>query len=249
MIEFNKIKKKFGEKIVLDGISGTLYNKKVNLVIGASGEGKSVLLKCLVGLINPDEGIVKYDGKIFSQINKEDQSEIRKKIGMLFQGGALFDSMTTEENVMFPLDMFTDLKRTDKLDIVNEFLEKVGLSGTNKKMISELSGGMRKRAGIARAIVNSPKYLFCDEPNSGLDPKTAIKIDELITNITYEKSITTVVVTHDTNSIISIGDNVIFIIKGKKGWEGSSEDIFNAKDESIKKFLFSGRLTQMLFSK
>jgi phospholipid/cholesterol/gamma-HCH transport system ATP-binding protein len=248
MIEFQDLSKSFSSQKVLISLSGKFENSKVNLIIGVSGGGKSVFLKCLVGLLPLDNGKIFYDGVPFLT-DKTKNFEIKKKIGMLFQGGALFDSMNTEKNVMFPLDMLTNLKNDEKLDRVNFCIERVGLKNSNKKMPSELSGGMKKRVAIARAIVNNPKYLFCDEPNSGLDPKTSIMIDELIKEITYEYKITTVVVTHDINSIISIGDYIFFLENSKKSWEGSSKDIISNSSESLKKFLFSGKLTKLIFEK
>lgn len=249
MIEFKNLKKKFGESVVLKDISGEFLNSKVNLIIGSSGGGKSVFLKCLVGLFDFQFGEVKYDGDIFSSKNEVSKNVIRKKIGMLFQGAALFDSMNTEENVMFPLNMFSSFSLKEKKKKVNAVLEKVGLQGVNKKMPNELSGGMKKRAGIARAIVNDPKYLFCDEPNSGLDPKNSLMIDDLIKKITYENNITTVVVTHDINSIFSIGDNIFFLKKGEIKWRGLSEDIEKNSNEDLREFLFSSKLASMLFEK
>lgn len=248
MIEFRDIRKAFKGRVVLSKASGKFDQGKVSLIIGASGEGKSVLLKCIVGLLGVETGSVFFDGRDFFNGSPELKIQIRKEIGMLFQGGALFDSLNTEENVMFPLDMFTNLSFKQKLERVNFCLERVGLKGANKKMTSELSGGMKKRAGIARAIVNNPKYLFCDEPNSGLDPRTGIMIDELIKEITYEYNMTTIVVTHDINSIVSIGDYIFFLEHGHKSWEGDSKGIFHIQHESLKDFLFSGKLAQMAIS-
>lgn len=245
MIEFSNIRKLFRDRVVIDDLSGRFEQGKVSLIIGASGEGKSVLLKCLVGLLELQSGAVFFDERDFINGNTNQKTQIRKEIGMLFQGGALFDSMTTEENVMFPLNMFTTLSEQQKIERANICLDRVGLSGANKKMPSELSGGMRKRAGIARAIVNKPKYLFCDEPNSGLDPRTGIMIDELIKEITYEYNTTTVVVTHDINSIISIGDYIFFLEKGHKVWDGRSEEIFHTENMPLKNFLFSGKLAAL----
>ena len=214
MIRAENIKKTFGQQEVLKGISTTFEAGKTNLIIGRSGAGKTVLLKTLVGLIVPTEGSVWYDTINFTQLNKEQTRQIRMEVGMLFQGSALFDSMTVEQNVRFPLDMFTNLTRKEKVARVNSCLERVGLTGTNAKFPSEVSGGMQKRVGIARAIVLNPKYLFCDEPNSGLDPKTSMVIDELIRSITVEKNMTTVINTHDMNSVMEIGDNIIFINVG-----------------------------------
>ncbi|MEL6539544.1 MAG: ATP-binding cassette domain-containing protein, partial [Bacteroidota bacterium] len=215
MIDFQGISKSFDGKTIIDEVSGRLEKGKVNLVIGASGTGKSVLLKCIVGLIQPEQGSVSFDGRDFLNGNRELKVSVRREIGMLFQGGALFDSKNVEENVLFPLDVLTDMPQDAKLDRVNFCLQRVGLANTNNKMPSELSGGMKKRVGIARAIVNNSKYLFCDEPNSGLDPKTGLLIDELIQEITYEYDLTTTVVTHDLSSIVSIGDHILFLEHGK----------------------------------
>ena len=223
MIEIQNIKKSFDGKAVLKGISGVFRKGKTNLIIGASGTGKSVLLKCIVGLIKPDEGTVYYDNRDFTHANRNLKTDIRREIGMLFQGGALFDSKNVEENVIFPLNVLTEMPMDEKLDRVNFCLQRVGLENVNKKMPSEISGGMKKRVGIARAIVNNSSYLFCDEPNSGLDPQTAITIDNLIKEITEEYDITTVVVTHDMNSVMEIGDYVMFLHEGEKVWEGSDQ--------------------------
>ena len=204
MIKIKNISKAFGDKPVIKGITGTFEKGKANLIIGASGTGKSVLLKCIVGLIHPDTGIIFYDFRNFTEADKEMTAEIRREIGMLFQGGALFDSKNVEQNVMFPLDILTTMPLDEKLDRVNFCLKRVGLENVNSKMPSEISGGMKKRVGIARAIVNNPQYLFCDEPNSGLDPQTSIVIDELILEITKEFDTTTIVVTHDMNSVMVI---------------------------------------------
>jgi phospholipid/cholesterol/gamma-HCH transport system ATP-binding protein len=225
MIEFRNICKRFGDKVVLDDVSHIMQTGKTNLIIGSSGSGKTVLQKCLVGLIEPDSGQVLYDGKDFSEMTTDERKLLRQQIGMLFQGSALFDSLTVEDNVKFPLDMFTKNNPTQKLKRVNEVLERVNLSGSNKKFPSELSGGMKKRVGIARAIVLNPKYLFCDEPNSGLDPQTSMLIDKLISEITLEYKMTTVVNTHDMNSVMEIGDNIIYLKEGKKEWTGNSEEI------------------------
>jgi phospholipid/cholesterol/gamma-HCH transport system ATP-binding protein len=212
MIKIKDISKSFSDKQVLAGISGEFEKGKTNLIIGSSGTGKSVLLKCIVGLIQPDTGSVYFDLRNFTEADKEMKSDIRREIGMLFQGGALFDSKNVQENVMFPLDILTKMSPAEKIERVNFCLKRVGLEGVNKKMPSEISGGMKKRVGIARAIVNNPNYLFCDEPNSGLDPQTSILIDELIMEITHEFDITTVVVTHDMNSVLGIGEkNYVFV--------------------------------------
>ena len=227
----------------MDGISGVFERGKTNLIIGASGTGKSVLLKCIVGIIEPDSGHALFDGREFTGGTEELRKEIRQEIGMLFQGGALFDYMTVEENVMFPLNVLTRMSRSDKLERVNFCLHRVGLENTNKLMPSELSGGMKKRVGIARAIaLKDSKYLFCDEPNSGLDPITSIKIDKLIQQITHEYNITTIVVTHDMNSVMEIGEHVLFLHGGKKLWEGSNGSILDSGVEELDEFIFANRL-------
>lgn len=241
MIEIKDIHKSFGENEVLKGISGKFEEGITNLIIGGSGSGKTTLLKCMIGLHQPDQGTVYYDGREFTQLNFEQRIEIRKEIGMLFQGSALFDSMTVEENIMFPLNMFTEQTHSEKLDRVNFCLERVNLEGKNKLFPAELSGGMKKRVGIARAIAMNPKYLFCDEPNSGLDPKTSIVIDELIKEITEEYNTTTVVVTHDMNSVMGIGDYIMFLHDGKKFWEGSNKEISKTDIEELNDFVFASR--------
>lgn len=246
MIKINKISKSFAGKSIIDSISNEFEKGKTNLIIGSSGTGKSVLLKCIVGLINPDQGNVFYDLRNFTEADKEMKSEIRREIGMLFQGGALFDSKSVEGNVMFPLDILTKMPTDEKLDRVNFCLQRVGLENVNKKMPSEISGGMKKRVGIARAIVNNPNYLFCDEPNSGLDPQTSILIDDLIREITHEFDITTIVVTHDMNSVMGIGENIMFLYKGRKLWEGSSQEIMNSGVEELDDFVFSNKVMQGL---
>jgi phospholipid/cholesterol/gamma-HCH transport system ATP-binding protein len=241
MIEIKDIHKSFGDNEVLQGISGKFEAGITNLIIGGSGSGKTTLLKCMIGLHQPDQGSVYYDGREFTQLNFEERIEIRKEIGMLFQGSALFDSMTVEENIMFPLNMFTDQTTSEKVDRVNFCLERVNLEGKNKLFPAELSGGMKKRVGIARAIAMNPKYLFCDEPNSGLDPKTSIVIDELIKEITEEYNTTTIVVTHDMNSVMGIGDYIIFLHEGKKFWEGSNKEISKTNIEELNDFVFASR--------
>lgn len=246
MIEVQNISKSFGDKPVLKNVSGIFEKGKPNLIIGASGTGKSVLLKCIVGLVKPDEGKVFFDNRNFSEGDRDTKIEIRREIGMLFQGGALFDSKNVEENVRFPLDILTKMTNEEKLDRVNFCLKRVGLENVNKKMPSEISGGMKKRVGIARAIVNNPNYLFCDEPNSGLDPQTSILIDELIDDITKELDITTVVVTHDMNSVIGIGEKIIFIYKGQKLWEGSNNDITHSGVKELDDFIFANKVMSTL---
>ena len=246
MIEFKNIVKSFDGKTVLHNINGIFEPGRTNLIIGTSGTGKSVLLKCMVGLLLPDEGSVLYNGRDFTRATRNVQREIRRDIGMLFQGAALFDSMTVEQNVMFPLNVLTEMPKDEKLDRVNFVLQRVGLENVNDKMPSEISGGMKKRVGIARAIVNSSKYLYCDEPNSGLDPITAILIDNLIKEITEEYNITTVVVTHDMNSVMEIGDYIIYMYDGRKLWEGSKDEILDTKIPELKKFIYSSKLVQAL---
>lgn len=244
MIELKNIKKSFGDKLILDDISAMLDAGKCNLIIGASGSGKTVLTKCMVDLFQPDEGEIIYDGKDITKMENDERKTLRQQIGMLFQGSALFDSMTVEQNIMFPLDMFTSLSVAEKKKRVDEVLEKVNLTGANKKSPSEISGGMKKRVGIARAIVLNPKYLFCDEPNSGLDPQTSLLIDKLIKDITIEYNITTIVVTHDMNSVMEIGDHIVYMHQGKKQWEGSNKEIIFSKDELLNKFIFASDFLQ-----
>ncbi len=249
MIKIKNISKSFKEKVILSSISGEFDKGKTNLIIGSSGTGKSVLLKCIVGLLQPDTGNVFYDLRNFTEADKEMKTEIRREIGMLFQGGALFDSKNVEQNVMFPLDILTKMPEAEKIERVNFCLKRVGLENVNKKMPSEISGGMKKRVGIARAIVNNPNYLFCDEPNSGLDPQTAIVIDELIQEITKEFDITTIVVTHDMNSVMGIGEKVMFLYKGDKLWEGSKEDIMNSHVKELDDFVFTNKVMRSLKGK
>ncbi len=246
MIKIENISKSFGDKSVLEGISGEFYRGKPNLIIGSSGTGKSVLLKCIVGLIPPDTGHVYFDDKEFTGAHRDTKTEIRRQIGMLFQGGALFDSKTVEENVKFPLDVLTDMHEAEKIDRVNFCLERVGLEGQNPKMPSEISGGMKKRVGIARAIVNNSTYLFCDEPNSGLDPQTSILIDDLIMDITEEYNTTTIVVTHDMNSVLGIGEHIIFLFEGKKYWQGSNKEIMHSGVKEFDDFVFANKVMQRL---
>lgn len=246
MIEVKNINKTFGENHVLRGISAEFKEGMCNLIIGGSGSGKTTLLKCMVGLHEPDEGSVVYDKRDFTRMNFETRIEIRTEIGMLFQGSALFDSMTVEENIMFPLNMFTDQHRKEKLERVNFCLERVDLAEKNKLYPSELSGGMKKRVGIARAIAMNPKYLFVDEPNSGLDPKTSIVIDNLIQELTEEYKTTTIVVTHDMNSVMGIGENIIFLHEGQKWWEGSNKEIASTDNQELNDFVFASKFMQAL---
>ena len=239
MIEIKNIRKTFGDRTVIEDVSAAMQPGQCNLIIGTSGSGKTVLMKCMVGLLDPDSGHVIYDGKDFTDMRPEEKTEVRKEIGMLFQGSALFDSLTVEQNVMFPLNMFTKNSYRDNLKRVNEVLDKVNLSGTNKKYPAEISGGMKKRVGIARAIILNPKYLFCDEPNSGLDPLTSMVIDRLIRDITEEYKITTVVNTHDMNSVMENGDYIIYLFEGRKEWEGNKKEIIFSKSQRLNDFIFA----------
>jgi phospholipid/cholesterol/gamma-HCH transport system ATP-binding protein len=241
MIEIKEIYKTFGENEVLKGISAKFEPGKNHLIIGGSGSGKTTLLKCIVGLHHPTKGEVVFAGENFTEMNFEQRVPIRKEIGMLFQASALFDSMTVEENIMFPLNLFTEQSRAEKLDRVNFCLERVKLEGKNKLFPSELSGGMKKRVGIARAISMQPKYLFVDEPNSGLDPQTSILIDELINEITEEYKMITIIVTHDMNSVMGIGDHILFLNKGQKWWEGSNKDIAHTDNKELNDFVFASK--------
>ena len=242
MIELKNINKSFNDISVLNDISICFEEGKTNLIIGQSGSGKTVLLKCIVGLHEIDNGQILYDEHDFSKMNFKDRKAIRKQIGMVFQGGALFDSVSVEENILFPLNMFTNQSLEEKLERVNFCLKRVNIENASKKFPSELSGGMRKRVAIARAIALNPKYLFCDEPNSGLDPKTSILIDNLIQEITIEYNMTTIINTHDMNSVAEIGDKVIFIYQGNKYWEGSSQEIFIANNDQLNDFVFASKL-------
>ncbi|HEY9364645.1 MAG TPA: ATP-binding cassette domain-containing protein [Chitinophagaceae bacterium] len=239
MIEVKNIVKGFGGKEVIKGVSTVMKPGQCNLIIGSSGSGKTVLMKCMVGLFIPDSGEILYNGIDFIKMNNDERKEIRTQIGMLFQGSALFDSLTVEQNVMFPLNMFTTWSFKKKLDRVNEVLERVELEGTNKKFPAEVSGGMKKRVGIARAVVLNPKYLFCDEPNSGLDPLTSLVIDKLIIEITKEYNITTVVNTHDMNSVMEMGDSILYMHQGEKEWEGNNKEIIFSKNEKLNDFIFA----------
>jgi phospholipid/cholesterol/gamma-HCH transport system ATP-binding protein len=239
MIEIKNVSKSFGDKEILKDISAVMETGKTNLIIGTSGSGKTVLQKCMVGLFEVDSGDIIFDGKDLTTMSEEDRKELRQQIGMLFQGSALFDSMTVEQNVKFPLDMFTKWNNQKKMDRVNDVLERVELKGTNKKRPAEISGGMKKRVGIARAIVLKPKYLFCDEPNSGLDPQTSMVIDKLIHEITKENNMTTVINTHDMNSVMEIGENILYLYQGKKEWEGNNKEIIFNKSARLNEFIFA----------
>lgn len=239
MIEVKNIQKKFADKVVIEEVSAQMEAGRCNLIIGASGSGKTVLMKCMVGLLNPDQGSIFYHGNNFTTMDTEAKTLIHKEIGMLFQGSALFDSLTVEENIMFPLNMFTKDTTGEKLKRVNEVLDRVNLSGVNKKYPAELSGGMKKRVALARAVVLNPKYLFCDEPNSGLDPQTSLVIDKLIRELTVEYQITTVVNTHDMNSVMEIGDYILYMYQGKKEWEGTRKEIIFSKNQRLNDFIFA----------
>lgn len=239
MIRAEDIIKSFDDNDVLKGITCEFHSGQTNLIIGRSGAGKTVLLKILVGLFPPTSGRVWYDDMDFFALDKKQTRTLRMKVGMLFQGSALFDSLTVEQNIRFPLDMFTTMTAKEKLNRVNYCLERVGLTGKNKNFPSEVSGGQQKRVGIARAIVLEPKYLFCDEPNSGLDPKTAILIDALIRDITIENNITTVINTHDMNSVMEIGDNIILLHQGKIVWQGTKEAVLRSDNEMMEDFVFA----------
>ncbi len=246
MIKIENISKSFGDNLVLDNISATFERGKTNLIIGQSGSGKTVLTKICIGLFEPDSGIVTFDNRPFSNTKEKKRIDIRKEMGVLFQGGALFDSMNVEQNVMFPLNMFTDMSYEEKLERVNLCLDRVDLKGKNHLTTAELSGGMMKRVAIARAISNSPKYLFCDEPNSGLDPITSEIIDELISEITAEYDMTTIINTHDINSVLKIGQTINFIYKGKLWWTGDNKTIISTDNKELNDFLFSTELTKRI---
>jgi phospholipid/cholesterol/gamma-HCH transport system ATP-binding protein len=244
MIEFKNIKKSFDDKVVLNDVSHVMETGKCNLIIGTSGSGKTVLQKCLVGLFEPNSGEIIYDGVSFTDMSEDDRKMLRQQIGMLFQGSALFDSMTVEQNVLFPLEMFSSMSHTDKLKRVNEVLARVNLVDANKKYPAEISGGMKKRVGIARAIVLNPKFLFCDEPNSGLDPQTSMVIDRLIMDITKEFNMTTVINTHDMNSVMEIGENILYMYQGQKEWSGNNKEIIFSKNERLNSFIFASEFLQ-----
>jgi phospholipid/cholesterol/gamma-HCH transport system ATP-binding protein len=244
MIEIQNISKKFGDKVVIDDISAQFKPGICNLIIGTSGSGKTVLVKCIVDLLKADKGEILFDHTLFSKMDKEERKDLRQNLGMLFQGNALFDSLTVEDNVKFPLDMFSTLTIEEKKIKVNEILARVKLEGVNNKFPAELSGGMKKRVGLARALVMKPKYLFCDEPNSGLDPQTSIIIDRLIEELTVEFNITTIVVTHDMNSVMEIGNHIIYLHQGKKEWEGSNKDIIYSQNKLLNDFIFASEFLQ-----
>ncbi len=242
MIAVENLHKSFEDAHVLKGISTTFEKGKTNLIIGQSGSGKTVFIKCLLGLITPDEGVISYNDSVYSELSSDEQRNLRQEMGMVFQGSALFDSMTVEGNVMFPLDMFTRQSKSEMQDRVDFVLKRVNLVDANHKYPAEISGGMQKRVAIARAIVMNPKYLFCDEPNSGLDPKTAILIDNLIQEITQEYDITTVINSHDMNSVMEIGEKIIFLKNGIKEWEGTNKEIFKTDNSAVTNFVYSSEL-------
>lgn len=242
MIEIKDLHKRFGEQEVLEGITTKFYKGKTNLIIGQSGSGKTVFLKCLLGLFEYEEGVITYGDKTYSQMSKREKEEFRKNVGMVFQGSALFDTMDVGENVMFPLKMFTKMSKEKRVKRMEVVLKEVGLKDVAHKAPSELSGGMQKRVAIARAIVNRPKYLFCDEPNSGLDPETAVLIDNLIQEITHEYDITTVINTHDMNSVLEIGQNIVFLKYGVLKWQGTNKEVFETQNEAISEFIYSSEL-------
>ena len=239
MIEIKNVNKSFGEKQILQDVSAVMETGKTNLIIGTSGSGKTVLQKCMVGLFEVDSGEIIFDNKSLTTMSREERKELRQQIGMLFQGSALFDSMTVEQNVKFPLDMFTKWSHSKKMERVNNVLDRVNLKDTNRKYPAEISGGMKKRVGIARAIVLKPKFLFCDEPNSGLDPQTSMVIDKLINEITKENEMTTVINTHDMNSVMEIGENILYLNFGKKEWEGTNKQIIYSDHDKLNEFIFA----------
>lgn len=244
MIQVKNLSKSFRDQSVLKDINIELFPRKVNFIIGRSGQGKSVLMKCMVGLFEPDAGEMNYSNVNFLTMSEDEKRSLRQEMGMLFQGSALFDSMTVEENILFPLNMFTSMSNTEKIALVNNCLERVNLSGKNHLYPSELSGGMKKRTGIARAIVMNPKYLFVDEPNSGLDPETSLVIDKLIRELTYELGTTTVVVSHDMNSVMEIGDHISFIHNGMIEWQGNSNELIHANNNLLENFVFASDFMQ-----
>lgn len=242
MIKVDNISKSFEGSEVLKGISTIFEKGKTNLIIGQSGSGKTVFLKCLLGLFETNSGQIFFEGTPIDEMSFKERTILRQEIGMVFQGSALFDSMTVEENIMFPMQMFTKKENEEIRERANEVIERVNLINANEKYPDEISGGMKKRVAIARAIVMNPKYLFCDEPNSGLDPKTAILIDNLINEITEEYNITTVINTHDMNSVMEIGEKIVFLLNGKKAWEGTKKDIFNTENQAVSNFVYSSDL-------
>ena len=242
MIKVKNLHKSFDDLQVLQGVNTEFVKGKTNLIIGQSGSGKTVFLKCLLGLLKPNQGQIEYNGKAYQSFSKDEQRDISTQMGMVFQGGALFDSMTVEENVMFPLKMLTKMSSKDMKDRVQEVLDRVNLLDTNNKFPSEISGGMQKRVSIARAIVNKPNFLFCDEPNSGLDPRTASVIDNLIQEITHENDITTVINTHDMNSVFEIGENIVYLENGVKAWEGNKDNIYKTNNEKLTDFVYASNL-------
>ncbi|MBT3173713.1 MAG: ATP-binding cassette domain-containing protein [Lentimicrobiaceae bacterium] len=246
MIKVDNISKSFADQTVLKDISTSFEKGKTNLIIGQSGSGKTVLMKCCIGLFDVDKGSIFFDDRNFSGLSEKDKKETRQEMGVLFQGGALFDSFTVEENIMFPLNMFTKQSYEEKLERVNAVLSHVNLTNANSKYPAELSGGMIKRVAIARAIAMNPKYLFCDEPNSGLDPKTAEVIDELISELTHKFNMTTVINTHDMNSVLQIGQKIAFINKGELWWEGDNKEILKADNKELNDFVFSTELTRRI---
>jgi phospholipid/cholesterol/gamma-HCH transport system ATP-binding protein len=249
LIQINNISKSYSGRSIVKDVSFTFETGKTNLIIGESGSGKTTLIRCMIGLDEPDSGEVLFDGRNFYNLDFGQKKEIRKEIGMLFQGGALFDSKTVEENVMFPLSMLTDLSYSEKLERTNFCLKRVNIENANDLYPAEISGGMKKRVAIARAIAVQPKYLFCDEPNSGLDPKTSIVIDNLIKEITEEYNITTIIITHDMNSVIEMGDNIVFIYKGVKWWSGLRNDILKTDNPEVNDFVYAAKFMKNLKSK
>jgi len=249
MIEVKNIVKSFSDNVILNDVSFDYVQGKTNLVIGQSGSGKTVLLKCLLGLHTPDSGSISFNGSDIVVLPTNELKSLRKQVGMVFQGGALFDSLNVEQNVLFPLEMFSDMSKEEMLERVNFCLKRVNLENVNHLFPSEISGGMKKRVAIARAIVLNPKYLFCDEPNSGLDPYTAILIDNLLQELTHEYGMTTVINTHDMNSVMEIGENILFIKDGHKVWEGTSQDILTATNQDLQNFVFSSELFKTIKAK
>ncbi len=249
MIQINNLHKSFGDKEVLKGISATFHDGMTNLIIGQSGSGKTVLMKNLVGLLDPTEGEVLYDGRNFVTMTKKERIAMRREMGMIFQSAALFDSLTVLENVMFPLDMFSDMTYRDRIKRAQACLDRVNLIEAQQKFPGEISGGMQKRVAIARAIVMNPKYLFCDEPNSGLDPKTSLVIDQLLHDITEEYRMTTIINTHDMNSVMGIGDNILFIYEGNKEWQGDKTMVMGASNEKLNDLVFASDLFKKLKDK